>query len=151
MPMLCVNMNCFKVYQSPRRRECKCGASVIEVDELYLPVIKMLNQKGYQTNYCCSSHLEKNCPTSYIYFADGTILPYLPEGYEYDDYSDNDEWKNSIVIRRDFTKFNYENELELHLDIVRSAVNVCEWVKSLPELKHNNKFLRYYGEDLFDD
>ena len=33
-----------------------CVGTLFEVDELLLPTIKILNEKGYSTKFCCSGH-----------------------------------------------------------------------------------------------
>lgn len=44
-----------------------CWGELIQVDELMLPMVRILNRKGYETQYCCSGHV--NDP--------GSLTPYL--------------------------------------------------------------------------
>jgi len=37
-------------------RHCKKIVKGIELDELIIPIISILNKKGYKTKYCCSGH-----------------------------------------------------------------------------------------------
>ena len=42
-------------YESNCPKVTCCGA-VVEIDDMILPVIKLLNQKGYISTFCCSNH-----------------------------------------------------------------------------------------------
>ena len=118
-----------------------CDGDIIEVDELFAPVIAELNRKGYKTQYCCSGHYTGDYPNSYINFEEGIKLSSLPEGYRYDQeiYPDVD-WKrwdmqNYVTIRNVFDKSKDKDNgvVGLSLDIFNSAVRVLEWAKGLVE------------------
>ena len=104
--LLC--LDCFKVYNQKtiKNNTCKvkgCFGEVVEIDELFVPVIAELNRKGYRTKFCCSGHYhtyKNDYINSYISFENNVALPILPEGYKYDQdvYPDVD-WK-----RWDMTK-----------------------------------------------
>ena len=131
-------LSCFKVYSSTRKKPCgNCGNKLIKIDELYIVIIKILNQKGYRTTYCCSGHIYEKLPQSYILFDEGIKLPSLPEGYviDYEAHTISESFKDITEIRRDFYLSSYENEDELQKDILRSALTVLEWAESLPILK----------------
>ena len=100
-------------------------------------IIKILNQKGYRTTYCCSGHIYEKLPQSYILFGEGIKLPSLPEGYviDYEAHTTLDSIKDITEIRRDFYLSAYKNEVELQNDIIKSALAVLEWAESLPILK----------------
>ena len=98
-------MNCFKMYALSRRIPCgNCGSNLVEIDELYIVIIKILNQKGYKTAYCCSGHIYENLPQSYILFSAGIKLPYLPQNYITvpEEYDNNEPFRNETQIRRNF-------------------------------------------------
>lgn len=131
-------LSCFKVYASTRKSPCgNCGSNLVKIDELYIVIIKILNQKGYRTTYCCSGHIYEKLPQSYILFGEGVKLPSLPEGYviDYEAHTTLESIKDITEIRRDFYLSAYENEVELQNDIIKSALAVLEWAESLPILK----------------
>lgn len=83
MAYLC--MSCLQVYKDNLKHcpKADCYGKVEEIDELMLPIIKTLNEKGYKTDFCCSGHVYENkfgsCP--YILLNDS-----IYEG-SYDKYS----------------------------------------------------------------
>lgn len=48
-----------------------CWGELVEVDELMLPIIRILNRKGYETQYCCSGHVNDSSNMAYICFQAG--------------------------------------------------------------------------------
>ena len=69
MAYLC--LDCYEVYRMglPYCPKATCnGDTIIEVDELMLPTILLLNQKGYCTEYCCSGHAYEGYYSPYIVF-----------------------------------------------------------------------------------
>lgn len=130
-------LNCFKVYAPTRKIPCgNCGSNLVKIDELYIAIIKLLNEKGYTTAYCCSGHIYEKLPQSYILFGYGIKLPSLPEGYVIDREAHTvvESSKDITEIRRDFYLNSYESEVELQKDILKSALVVLEWAESLPIL-----------------
>ena len=130
-------LSCFKVYAYTRKIPCgNCGSSLVKIDELYIAIIKLLNQKGYKTTYCCSGHIYEKLPQSYILFGEGIKLPSLPEGYviDHEAHTAFESVKGITEIRRDFYLNSYGNEAELQKDIIKSALSVLEWAESLPIL-----------------
>lgn len=138
--LLC--LECYKIYNQKtiKNNMCKikgCDGDVVEVDELFAPVIAELNRKGYRTKFCCSGHYTEDYPNTYINFEEGIKLPSLPEGYKYDKeiYPDVnwEKWKMEkyVTIRNVFDKG--KSVVELSLDIFNSAVSVLEWAEGLEE------------------
>jgi len=135
--LLC--LNCYKVYNQKtiKNNMCKvkdCYGDVVEVDELFVPIIAELNRKGYETRYCCSGHVAGNGGLhSYIYFEDYTSLPCLPEGYKHDQdmypHIKFDEGKVSILRYFD-EKLSL---MELSKQLYKNAIVVLEWVEGLEE------------------
>lgn len=64
-------LECYEIYNMSLpyclKETCNCG-QVIEVDELMLPTIMILNQKGYCTEFCCSGHAYQGYCSPYILF-----------------------------------------------------------------------------------
>ena len=131
--LLC--LNCYKIYNQKtiKNNMCKikeCYGDVVEIDELFVPVIAELNRKGYRTRYCCSGHYTKDSIITYIMFEDFIEFLYLPEGYNYD---------VSWTMRNgntDIEKYIDKNKSfnELSKDIFNNAVSVLEWAEGLKEL-----------------
>lgn len=138
--LLC--LKCLKVYNQKTIKNdmCKakdCHGDVVEIDELFIPVIAELNKKGYKTNYCCSGHIGE-ISNSYIYFIDEIVLPYLPNGYLYDQdmypHVDWSKWKTKNTIRKQFDINKNLNELSK--EIYRNAIEVLEWAERLPNCNY---------------
>lgn len=59
-----------------------CGdLGVVEIDDMIMPIIKVLNQKGYKTKFCCSGHYYENNTNTYISFDELTIPKIFPKGF----------------------------------------------------------------------
>lgn len=139
MPYVC--LECYEIYNE--KVQCtkepnglilcpktSCRHLVVEVDELLLPTIVLLNQKGYGTKFCCSGHYYSTKPCHcYILFQENQEPPFFPEGYlkEIDNKGLN---KNCCDINR---YFEYETEKELIQNIYSNAFKLYEWASSLPE------------------
>lgn len=104
----------------------KCNGNVIEVDDMFLPIIKMLNKKGYITNHCCCGHVDDGCIESYISFASNVDIPYKPEGYEWETYD------NGLCIRKYYPNSDI---FELHKQLLENALITLQWANELPEIK----------------
>lgn len=76
MPYMC--MACGEIYRNELpycpKRSCTCG-EVVEIDELMVPIIRLLNEKGFATRYCCSGHSYEQGSSPYIAF-DSFLLDY---------------------------------------------------------------------------
>ncbi len=120
-----------------------CDGILFECDELFAPIISILNKKGYKTLYCCSGHIKpdqeiifnkkynkkykNNVIQSYIAF-DGIIdFDEIPKGYKLD----KDIEDNRTTIRKDFNV----NKLAKNLlvDVIHNTLVVLDWVESLPK------------------
>lgn len=137
MPCLC--LECFEVYDEESMFKTKydydtemycpkksCEGNVIEVDELLLLSIKILNQKGYLTKFCCSGHIYSSYPDTYIMFEEDIELPDMPNGF----YKDS---KN--CIRKDYFIIKDNGyELKLQKEIIKTSIDILTWVKKLPIL-----------------
>jgi len=137
--LLC--LKCYKTYNQKtiKKNTCKiksCHGEVVEIDELFIPVIAELNRKGYDTLFCCSGHI-KDDSNSYIYFYDDVVLPSLPDGYLYDqDMYPHVDWNKYEVKNTIRKKFDDKNKSinELGRDIYNNVLMVMDWVDGLEDL-----------------
>lgn len=135
-----VCLNCYTVYnqKSLKNQQCKkCNCNAVVIDELLIPAIIILNQKGYITRFCCSGHLKKdlNSVNAYINFTDDSVLPYLPKGFLYDyqlyPFFDFENTSNNNTIRK-----NFEGDVvKIGTDIIKASYDLIEWAESLPILQ----------------
>jgi len=140
--LLC--LNCYKIYNQKtiKNNMCKvkeCCGDVVEVDELFVPIIAELNRKGYFTQYCCSGHVAGNGGFhSYIYFEDYTHLPSLPDGYKHDQdmYPHIKFEDGKVSILRYFDE--KLNLTELSKQLYKNSISVLEWVEGLPDLNEKD-------------
>ena len=119
-----------------------CSGQVVEIDELFVPVITKLNKKGYKTKYCCSGHLHEELVNSYIMFDERNSYLYqdhfnsLPNGFTLEvntKTSRKNEMVKTLVIRKYFDK--KKSYKELLKDITDGAISLLEWAEGLPSLK----------------
>ena len=115
-------------YRCPNK---KCGdMNLIEVDDLILPIIKLLNIKGYKTIYCCSAHAyenENHCVNTYIAFDDEFVPEIIPKGFKLE----NEEEPNiSTCIRKCYKEGL--SEYELHKQICKTMIDLMKWIEKLP-------------------
>lgn len=108
-----------------------CGEQVVEIDDLFIPIIELLNAKGYYTESCCSGH-DEMLTNSYILFDQSVeYLPNIPNGYEFKTIYYEDECGNAIgkqiMIMR-----TYE-EKDVYTELLKNAIETYEWAKALPE------------------
>lgn len=94
----------------------KCIGQVIEVDELILLTIKILNQKGYYTKFCCSGHSYHEISQCYILFEKGIELLNIPKGFTSEKCKQGDN-KDCTDIERIFEG----NEYKIFKEINRNA------------------------------
>ena len=123
----------------------KCGdINLVEIDDLILPIIKLLNMKGYMTVYCCSSHSYelKQRPNTYISFKKECLPDIVPEGFVLEDekwckenrYSNFDS-KESICIRKNYNEDL--DEYELHQEICKTMITLLDWAEELEDMVIN--------------
>ena len=144
--LLC--LNCYKVYNQKtiKNNMCKvknCHGDVVEIDELFVPVIIELNRKGYRTRACCSGHYDfnpSNAYSSYLYFRDNIILSSLPDGYMYD--QDLYPWVDWGNRKRNTIRFDFDREKlfdGLGKDIISNALKVLEWAEGLDKIEEKEE------------
>ena len=84
-----------------------CNGSIFEVDELMLQTIKILNEKGYTTKFCCSGHYYHSPSSGYLWFEEWVELPNLPKGFSIDKNHYKSTYKDFSIIC-DEAKFLFE-------------------------------------------
>lgn len=104
-----------------------CLGEVVDIDELLIPTIKILNQKGYCTIFCCSGHYYGQHPNGYISFEKGVDIPYLPKGFEKEIYND------CVTIRSTIKhKIGNKPNIKDFKKICDNAKILVDWAISLP-------------------
>ena len=125
-------LNCFEVYSNEYRYDRRdynfcpklgCDGEVVEIDELMIPVIKTLNEKGYCTEYCCSGHYGDGYTNTYIKFSEWVELPEeLPDGFVYEERGN--------VIRKNYVDNLHPNQK--YIEILNTTKDLIEWADNLP-------------------
>ena len=126
-------LNCFEVYSNEYRYDRRdynfcpklgCDGEVVEIDELMIPVIKTLNEKGYCTEYCCSGHYGDGYTNTYIKFSEWVELPEeLPDGFVYEE--------RGKVIRKNYVDNLHPNQK--YIEILNTTKDLIEWADNLPD------------------
>ena len=126
-------LNCFEVYSNEYRYDRRdynfcpklgCDGEVVEIDELMIPVIKTLNEKGYCTEYCCSGHYGDGYTNTYIKFSEWVELPEeLPDGFVYEERGN--------VIRKNYVDNLHPNQK--YIEILNTTKVLIEWADNLPD------------------
>lgn len=115
MPNVC--LGCWEMYRisldyCPKKSCYACP--VVEIDELMYPIIKILNDKGYATDNCCSGHVYHNSHSAYISFGDfiqeeldtheiERLFTNLPKGWKAE--------KDKLVLRYELDRTKSETDL----------------------------------------
>ncbi len=134
-----VCMECWEVYagsgggldsyqRCPKRA---CMGKLADIDELMLPAIILLNEKGYYTQYCCSGHfVDGERASAYIFFedfVDGKAFKTIPRGFK----KEKDEAKG-LIIRR---KFKAKVPNARHREALETSRDVLDWAERLKPLE----------------
>lgn len=160
--MIKICEKCFKVYNITAYKKVgsniididdvscqvkKCNGKLFDCDELFAPIVALLNKKGYKTKYCCSAHIRPeeeivfnkkykkhkkfSSMSSYIYFEKGIILPNLPDGYKID--NSEEYTHDGIIIRKNFNTKKYF--YDLFREVLNNALSVMNWVEKLEKFE----------------
>lgn len=98
---------------------------LIHIDKNIQEHIRILNERGYHTIYCCEGHRGR-CINTYITFADDYFLEIgTPKGFKYDK-------KRRTITYTYSPKLTKEKMEELKTEKLNILL---EWVKSLPKRK----------------
>ena len=117
----------------------------VKLDELMVPIIFLLNQKGYETSYCCSGHID-NPYGGYIAFKkpifdDKDLKIDIKNNYPNLVVDEISSCKNSIIRVFD-DRVDYDDLLsyEESVKIINSFCNeLLDWAISLPEFCNTKK------------
>lgn len=120
-----------------------CTGLLFEIDELFAPIISILNKKNYKTLYCCSGHIRpdqeiiynktyekrfKNYAIeSYIVFDKDVKIPNIPKGYSFDKITGSDL---DNTIRKVFNSNKRTSTLLREISL--NAISVLDWAEKLP-------------------
>lgn len=109
--------------------ECTCEYQpwkLIQIDRNMQPIIRILNEKGYVTEFCCESHdVHGNMYIKFRYkHGFGSDLP-APEGFEIRDKSET----ISFIYDSKATTEEFEKQKREHLD------SLMKWCEELPVAK----------------
>lgn len=139
MAYLC--LNCFEIYKFPSEScpKASCHGFVIEVDDLMLPTIMLLNQKGYPTEFCCSGHVD-GCKECYPYITFDSFLNEVLSNNEFKELFkglpecwtiEEKDRLNRMTLRSNVTS---DNMVELQNKICYVNLKLLEFVNTLPSL-----------------
>lgn len=133
--LLC--LNCYETFHkeclSPNHRDeyicpkTSCAGDLIDLDDMMITPIKILNQKGYHTTFCCSGHSYEKHPNAYISFYKPLPNDIKIEGCWYID-------DNRCSIRT-LDAEDYKTEYEKYRYILLYLHELIDWVQTLPDLE----------------
>lgn len=138
-------MGCYEIYDRDLGYcpKSNCNDNVVEIDELMLPAIKLLNQKGYVTSFCCSGHVYDDGCTVYV-MLNGCIYRALSEdAIKHMQSILPESWTmdiggyGEILFEHEIKKdFEYKFDVETYEDILKANVDFLHFVQQLPELEY---------------
>lgn len=136
-------MGCYEIYNGDLGMcpKANCEGEVVEIDELMVPAIRLLNEKGYMTEFCCGGHIYDNGCTSYVLLDSlmseiledediAKIRELLPESWEIE-FDSMGRWNFRHCIEKDYAHQFY---VETYEDILEANVDFLHFVQQLPEL-----------------
>lgn len=135
-------MGCYEIYDYNMDicPKAGCEGSVVEIDELMVPTIKLLNEKGYMTEYCCSGHVYGNGGSAYICLTELMTEVLDAEDKHQMRYILPKSWNmegdtfNRIYFSH-MLKYN-GTESEKYKDIMKANMEFYEFVEKLPVLEY---------------
>lgn len=139
--MFYMDKNTFRIYDQLSENENE--NDFFEVDELIAPIIRILNLKGYLTEFCCSGHFDpidedEQYPATYIAFKAGIIIPSYPKNasFELTDQLMDGNLRCTIRYREFINNYdddyyhNYYHIYDIILGVMREWL---DWAINLPE------------------
>jgi hypothetical protein len=144
------------------------GDDFFEIDELIIPLIKICNQKGYKTRYCCSGHIPHHELAEGKYYKQNTMdVPYIMFDKPYLFTNLPPMWHNEMpAINRDgpyvVVRYNHmpnefyskraksSKNMELYVNIVKGIQELCRYFEKLPDASKmkvaSEEWIRSFGE-----
>ena len=104
-----------------------CGGAIFNIDENFIGVIQLLNEKGYATCFCCSGHIWDFPGSAQPYIAfqadvEKQELEPLPKGWKFD----NDD--EVCIIR---AVYRASDPVRMQLAIYEGVNVLAEWAFGL--------------------
>lgn len=137
MGYLC--LSCYETYEISLQTcpKTSCYGCVAEIDDLMLPTVMLLNQKGYCTKFCCSGHTYEKACYPYISFDS-----FLNEVLSEDEFNEvfktlPEPWyiENNIPSMRTLRcKIESDNMIESQKLICDANLKLLDFVNTLPAL-----------------
>ena len=118
------NLNINELLEEVWCPKSNCCGTLVEIDELLIPTIKLLNDKGYYTQFCCSGHYTGQHSRTYITFDEGIDVPYVPNGFKKETYNNHVLIESNTPLRKPTFKDFYR--------ICDNAKTLLKWANSLP-------------------
>lgn len=144
------------------------GDDFFEIDELIIPLIKICNQKGYKTRYCCAGHIPHHELSEGKYYKQNTTdIPYIMFDKPYLFTNLPSMWHSEMPsINKDgpyvILRYNHKpNEfyskqakssknMELYVNIVKGIQELCRYFEKLPDASKmevaSEEWIKAYGE-----
>lgn len=142
--------DCKKVFKRKTKlnicpNKCDKNKGIAQIDEMMLPIVHMLNEKGYVTLNCCSSHYGFD-NQMYIQFH----KKYAPDFKDLPDMFDTDEFVDLIenskhelvhpICIRILEEYWDEDEPIKTIHIHEAIIQLIEWVNKLPYCNIDYKY-----------
>ena len=109
-----------------------CAGQIVEIDDLILPIIKLLWKKGYETKACCSSHPEEaniaGSAGTYILFKHNYMFNEIPEGFEFEVFQHENIYEDCVISKR----LTSNADIEAISEIGNNMIQLCRWAEKLP-------------------
>jgi len=138
--MICENEYYDEVKYCPIRN---CGGwELIDIDENMNFVFRILNEKGFYTKSCCSSHLYYNKRHIYIVFYKEHYFEELPKGFSHG-LLDID----GIQVSKIYKDFDELTKDKLQISIWKTLIDLLRWTVKLEPISND---VEDYKEFFFD-
>lgn len=125
-----------------------CRGDVVEIDDILVPTIILLNQKGYYTESCCSGHLEDLTRTSYIIFNEVVEkLPTVPNGFRLSAML-TEEGQKRLTIAKPIGPS--PDSVHVFQDILTTALQIYGWALTLPFVGFDEEEQYYEDQGFYE-
>jgi hypothetical protein len=108
-----------------------CLGHLQDMDELIIPVVKILNEKGYWTEFSCSGHFHSGEEARpYIMFEEEVKekeIRSLPAGFTVEKGNNG-----QVVIRK---HIRASTEAEMQRKVLKTAADLLEWAEKLKPIE----------------